>query len=88
MPSNLTIASSDSAHNLDVIFDTSRMSDYISSVSKSCFLPIRDLRRNQNTIDSTTTQTVATSLIHNATLSFSSIYPYFTCSQLFTLAKN
>ena len=41
------------------------MSDYISSVSKSCFLAIRDLRRIRNTLDYTTAQTIATSLIHS-----------------------
>jgi len=37
---------------------------HISSISKSCFLNIRDLRRIRNTIDQTTTCTIATSLIH------------------------
>ena len=38
MPSNVTIAPSDSARNLGVIFDAClTKSDHISSVSKSCF---------------------------------------------------
>jgi hypothetical protein len=41
------------------------MSDHISSVSKSCFLSIRDLRRIRNTLDYTTAHTIATSLIHS-----------------------
>lgn len=41
------------------------MSDHISSVSKSCFLSIRDLRRIRNTLDHTTAHTIATSLIHS-----------------------
>jgi len=53
MPSHAfeyTIAPFDSARNLGVIFDISlTMSDHISSVSKSCFLCIRDLRRIRNT---------------------------------------
>ena len=41
------------------------MSEHISSVSKSCFLSIRDLRRIRNTLDYTTAQTIVTSLIHS-----------------------
>jgi len=37
----------------------------ISSVSKSCFLSIRDLRGIRNTIDSSTAKTIATTLIHS-----------------------
>jgi len=37
---------------------------YISSISKSCFLNIRDLRRIRNTIDQTIACIIATSLIH------------------------
>jgi len=37
----------------------------ISSVSKSCFLSIRDLRRIRNTLDYSTANTIATSLIHS-----------------------
>jgi hypothetical protein len=66
MPSNITISPTDTARNLGVIFDSSlTMSDHISSVSKSCFLSIRDLRRIRNTLDHLTAQTIATSLIHS-----------------------
>jgi len=41
------------------------MSDHISSVSKSCFLSIRNLRRIRNTLDFSTARTIATSLIHS-----------------------
>jgi len=41
------------------------MSHHISSVSKSCFLSIRDLRRIRNTLDFSTARTIATSLIHS-----------------------
>jgi len=37
----------------------------ISSISKSSFLNIRDLRRIRETIDQTTACTIATSLIHS-----------------------
>ena len=66
MPSNVTITPADTARNLGVIFDSSlTMSDHISSVSKSCFLSIRDLRRIRNTLDLRTAQTIASSLIHS-----------------------
>lgn len=66
MPSNVTITPTDSARNLGVNFDSSlTFSDHISSVSKSCFQSIRDLRRIRNTLDHSTAQTIATSLIHS-----------------------
>ena len=66
MPSNVAIVPADSARNLGVIFDsTLSMSHHISSVSKSCFSSIRDLRRIRNTLDFTTAHTIATSLIHS-----------------------
>ena len=66
MPANVTIMPTDSARNLGVIFDsTLSMSQHISSVSKSCFSSIRDLRRIRNTLDFTTAHTIATSLIHS-----------------------
>jgi len=64
MPSNVTITSSDTARILGVIFDSSlTVYDHISSISKSCFLSIRDLRRIRNTINLTTAKTIATSLL-------------------------
>jgi len=66
MPSDVRINPPDSARKLGVIFNTSlTMSDHISSVSKSCFLAIRDLRRIRSTLDSTTGKTIAASLIHS-----------------------
>jgi hypothetical protein len=66
MPSNAIITPTSSARNLGVIFDsTLSISDHISSVSESCFLSIRDLRRIRNTLDQTTAHTIATSLIHS-----------------------
>ena len=62
----ITITPSDPTRNLGVIFDSSQtMSDHTFSVSKSCFMSIRDLRRIRNTLDSTTAKTIATSLIHS-----------------------
>ena len=66
MPTNVKITPTSSAHNLGVIIDsTLSLSDHISSVSKSCFLSIRDLGRIRNTLDHTTAHTTATSLIHS-----------------------
>jgi len=66
MPSNVTITPTNSARNLGVIFDSSlTFSEHISSVSKSCFLSIRDLRRIRNTLDYSSAQTIATSFIHS-----------------------
>jgi len=46
VPSNAIITPTSSARNLGVIFySTFSMSDHISSISKLCFLSIRDLRR-------------------------------------------
>jgi len=41
------------------------MSDHISSVSKSCFLSIHDLRRIRNALDFSTARSIATSRIHS-----------------------
>jgi len=65
MPANVIIIPAKFARNLGVIFDsTLSISDHISSVSKSCFLSIRDLQRIRNTFDFSTARTIATTLIH------------------------
>jgi len=48
-----------------IFYSTLSMSDQISSVSKSCFLSIRYLRRIRNTLDISTARTITTSLIHS-----------------------
>jgi len=66
MSSNMTITPADTAHNLGVIFCSSlTFSDHNSSMSKSCFLSIRDLRWIRNTLDHSTARTIATSLIRS-----------------------
>ena len=51
---------------IGVIFDSSlTMSDHISSVYKSCFMSIRDLRRSNNTFDSTTAKTIVINISHS-----------------------
>jgi len=65
LPNNVILSPVNSVRNLGVIFDkTLSFVQHISSISKSCFLNNRDLRRIRNTIDQTTTCTIATSLIH------------------------
>jgi len=55
----------DSARTLGVIFDLSlTFSEHIPSVSRSCFLFIRDLRI-RNTLDHSTAQTFVTLLINS-----------------------
>jgi len=66
MPSNVIIKPTHAARNLGVILDSAlSVSDHISSVYKSCFLSIRDLRRMRNTLDYSTAHTIATYLIHS-----------------------
>ena len=66
LPNNVTLSPVDSARNLGVILDKHlSYAQHISSISKSCFLSIRDLRRIRSTIDQTTASTIATSLIHS-----------------------
>jgi hypothetical protein len=65
LPDNITLSPVDFARNLGAIFDKNlTFAQHISSVSKACFLNIRDLRRIRNTIDHSTACTIATSLIH------------------------
>ena len=79
----ITITPFDSARNLGVIFDASLpMLDHISSVSKSCFMAIRDLRCIRNTLDSTTAKTIATSQIHSKVDYCNSLFLNLTRCQL------
>jgi len=56
----------DAARNLGATFDINlSFAQHISSISKSCFHNIRDLRRIRNIIDQTTACTIAISLIHS-----------------------
>jgi len=66
LPNNVILLPVDSARNLGVIFDKDlSFAQHISSISKSCFHSIRDLKRIRNAIDQTTACTIATSLIHS-----------------------
>ena len=66
LPNTINLSPVDSARNLGIIFDKNlTFAQHISSVSKACFLNIRDLRRIRQTIDHATACTIATSLIHS-----------------------
>jgi len=66
LPNNVILSPDDSVRNLGVIFDENlSFAQHISSISKSCFLNIRDLSPIRNTIDQTTACTIAASLIHS-----------------------
>jgi len=64
-PNNVILSPVDSVCNLGVIFDKNlSFAQHISSISESCFLNIRDLRRIRDSIDQTNACTIATALIH------------------------
>ena len=80
---NTTIQPVSSARNLGIIFDSNlSFSDHISCISKSCFAHIRDLRRIRNTLDHTTSCTIATSLIHSKLDYCNSLYLKISNQQL------
>ena len=60
------ILPSPSARNLGFLFDSNlTFSEHITSLSRSCFLHIRDLRRIRSSINFKTASTIATSLVHS-----------------------
>ena len=64
--SDTTITPVTSARNLGIIFDNNlRFENQITSLSKSCFYHIHDLRRIRDTLDFTTACTIGTSLVHS-----------------------
>jgi len=66
LPNNFILSPVDSARNRGVIFDTNlSFAQHISSIAKSCFQNICDLRRIRYTTDQTTACTIATSLVHS-----------------------
>lgn len=66
LPDNVSVKPVSSARNLGVIFDSQlSLSDHISSVSKSCYCHIRNLRRIRSSLDQSTATTIATSMIHS-----------------------
>jgi hypothetical protein len=85
MPSNTSFKPVASARNLGVIFDSNlSLSDHISYISKTCFPPIRDLRRIHNNIyylDYTTACTFATSHLHSKLDYCNSLFLTLKCQQ-------
>jgi len=75
-------------YHLWTIYDSTLfMSDHIFSVSKFCFLSIRDLRRIKNTLDYTTVHTIATSLIHSKLAHCNSLFWTFLSLNLVVLSS-
>ena len=66
MPNNISVRPVSSARNLGIIFDSElSFSKQISSLSRSCFCHIRNLRRIRSSVDLPTATTIAVSLIHS-----------------------
>jgi hypothetical protein len=64
--SDITLSPVPQARNLGVLFDSNlSLSGHISSIAKSCFSHIRDLRRIRPILDQTTARTIATALVHS-----------------------
>jgi len=62
---NYSLTTTHSARNLGFIFDEHlTFSDQISSVSKSCYYHIRQLRGIRPYLDTKTASTIATSIVH------------------------
>ena len=88
-----SVCPSPSARNLGFIFDAHlTFSDQISSLARSCFYHIRDLRRIRPVLDFSTAHTIGTSLVHSKLDYCNSLYyglpktqlapayPEFSCS--------
>lgn len=66
MPDNTVLTPVDSVRNLGLIFDNNlTFSNQISSLTKSCFFHIRDLRRVRKSLDLHTAKLIATSLVQS-----------------------
>ena len=64
--SDVTLSSVPQARNLGVLLDSNlSLSGHISSVTKSCFSNIMDLRRIRPILDKTTARNIATALVHS-----------------------
>ena len=63
---NCSLNTTDSARNLGFIFDSHlTLSDQISSLSKSCYYHIRELRCIHPYLNFKTASTIATSIVHS-----------------------
>jgi len=79
---NCSLNTTDSAQNLGFIFDSHlTFSDQISSLSKSCYYHIRELRCIRPYLDFKTASTIATSIVHSKFDYCNSLYYKFPKSQ-------
>ncbi len=66
MPDNTTLLPVKSARNLGFQIDSNlTLADQISSLTKSCFYHLRDLRRVRKSLDFNTARLIATAIIHS-----------------------
>ena len=85
---NSTLNTTHSARNLGFIFDEHlTFSDQISSVSKSCYYHIRQLRCIRPYLDSKTASTIATSIVHSKLDYCNSLYHNLPKSQIARLQQ-
>ena len=80
---NNSLTTTHSARNLGFIFDEHlTISDQISSVSKSCYYHIRQLRYIRPYLDTKTASTIATSIVHSKLDYCNSLYHNLPMSQI------
>ena len=80
---NSSLTTTHSARNLGFIFDEHlTFSDQISSVSKSCYYHIRQLRCIRPYLDTKTASTIATSIVHSKLDYCNSLYHNLPKSQI------
>ena len=78
-----TIAPSDKARNLGVIFDSDfSFSGHVASVCKSCFVGLRDLRRIRRHLTRNTAVTVANALVSSKLDYCNSLFRSLSCRDL------
>jgi hypothetical protein len=72
-----------SARNLGVLIDSNlSLSDYNSSIIKSCQFHEKDLRRLRSIVDQTTAHNIATAVIHSKLDYCNSLFLNLTANQL------
>ena len=85
---NSSLTTTHSARNLGIIFDEHlTFSDQISSVSKSCYYHIRQLRCIRPYLDTKTASTIASSIVHSKLDYCNSVYHNLPKSQITRLQQ-